>query len=119
MLLFGLGLSDRHAEDEAAVELGVSQIYLAALVQLVHELLVDVVAAAMAKADEIERDWGHELEPLVCFHPRDELLRQLDVAADVVAQTFDPVMADDKPQLERAESTTERDLPITVIDDGS
>src|SRR5579862_3262942 len=39
--------------------------------------------------------------------------------ANVMLQSFDAVMADHEPQLQRAETASELDVPVAVVDDRS
>ena len=53
VLRFGGGLADAEAQSEFSVELGMREVEVAALVESIHQGLVDGVTAAMAEADEI------------------------------------------------------------------
>src|SRR5215469_1434618 len=111
-----MGLSDAHAKDKVVVQASVGQVHRTALVYAVEDLLVDLVAAAMAEANQVQRGGGRQLEVFVGLHPRGKFLGQLNVAPDVMLQAFDSVMANHEPEFQRAESPSELDVPIAVID---
>ncbi len=58
-----------------------------------------------------------EFEAVVFSYPARKFLRQFDVAADMVLQTLNAVMANHKPQFERTKAAAQRDLPVAIIDD--
>jgi len=89
VLQFGGSLADAEAERELAIEFRVRQIEIAALVEAIHNGLIDRVAAAMAKTDKIQRRGRSDLKLFVFADPGGELLREFDVAADVTLQTFE------------------------------
>src|SRR5690348_12570884 len=101
---FGMSLADAHAEGEFAREFGVGDVELAAAIHGVENALIDCVAGAVAEADEIQRGGSGQFEILVGLHPRGELLGEFDVAANVELQALDAVVANHKPQLERAKA---------------
>src|SRR5579863_9287574 len=84
---------------------------------LIHDGLIGGVCAFVAKTDQVQRHGRSKLKFIVVAHPAGELLREFDVTADVVLQTFYSVVADHKPQLYRAETTAELDMPVAVVDD--
>lgn len=51
----GSGLADAEAQGEFAVQLGVREVKITAVVEAIHEGLVGGVAGAMAEADKIQR----------------------------------------------------------------
>ena len=68
-------------------------------------------------ADEAEAARAGDLEAVVGADERFEERGQSHVLADVGAEAFDAVVAEDEPEFEGAEAASERDLPIAVIDD--
>lgn len=94
---FGGGLANAEAKSEFSVELGVREEEIAALIETIHEGLVDSVAGAMAETDEIQRSGRGEFKLFIFTDPGSELLGEFDVAADVMLQTFDAVVANHKP----------------------
>src|SRR5579859_742554 len=98
---FGGGLANAEAERELVVQFGVREVEVAVLIEAFHDGLIDSVAGAMAKAHKIQRHWRGEFELTIVLaivaHPGCELLREFDVAADVMLQTFDAVVANHKP----------------------
>ena len=91
------GLADAEAQSEFFVQLGVRKVEIATLVEAIHDGLVERVAGTMAKTDEIQRRRRGEFKLCVVAHPRCELLREFDVAADVMLQAFDSVVANHEP----------------------
>ena len=70
MLPGGVGLSDAEAKHELITQPGVRQIQVATLIQSVHQALVLVVAAAIAKAHQVQWNGSYHLETLVSrTHP--------------------------------------------------
>src|SRR5690349_21423809 len=111
-MLLGRGDSaERHAQRELFIELRVREEHVAGAVQAIEDALVDVVAAAMAEADKIERRIDDQIEVRVLSHPLGELLRDLHMVANVPLQAVDAIVADDEPELERAEAPAQRNLP--------
>lgn len=97
VLQFGGGLADAEAESELAIEFRVRQIQIAALIETIHDGLVDGVATAMAKADKIQGRGCGEFELFVFADPRCKLLREFDVTSNMILQTFDAVVANHEP----------------------
>ena len=62
---------------------------------------------------------GDDLETVAFVNPLSELSSQFNVASDVVSETFDPVVANDEPELQRAEASAKRDLPVSVVNNSS
>ena len=52
------------------------------------------------------------LEAIVVVDEAFEALGQAAVLTDVMLQSFDAVVADDEPQLERTEATAQRNSPV-------
>ena len=119
MSLFGVGLADAEAQGEPVVEPGVGQVEFAAGVEPVEQALVDVVAAPMAEADQVQGRGRGPFEAGIGFDPAGEFLRQLHVATHVVAQSLHAVVADHEPELEGAEAAAQGDVPVAVVDDGA
>jgi hypothetical protein len=65
-----------------------------------------------SEADETHRSGADELEATVTLHETLELLGQGDVLADVLLKLLDTVDAQHEPQLQSAEATSQRDLPV-------
>lgn len=97
VLLFSMSLTYAEAKCESALQSGVGEVEGAGPVKAIHEGLIGVVAGPEPEADQIEGHWSGEFEARVFAYPLRELLREGDVAADVVLQAFDPVVADYKP----------------------
>ena len=93
------------------------QVEFAALVQSLHESFIDLVAAVVSKADETEENGCGDLEVFVFAHPIGELLRELDVTANVVLKPSDAIVADDKPEFECAKTAAELNVPVAIVDD--
>ena len=119
MFRLRVGLADAETQSEFSVELGVGEEEIAAAVETVHDGLIGGVSAFVAEAHKIQRRRSGQFEVFVCRDPLGELLRQLHVAANVVLQAFDAVVADHEPQLQRAEAAAELDVPVAVVDDRS
>jgi hypothetical protein len=112
----GVGLADAQTQRQFSIQLGVREKEIAAAIQPIHDGLIRRVSGFVAEADQVQRGGGSEFEVLVVAHPASELLRQFDVAADVVLQAFHAVVANNKPELKRAETAAELDVPIAIID---
>ncbi len=115
----GVGLGDGHAQNKASVQLGVRQVKVPATVQGIHQPLIEVIASFQAEADEIERRRDNEFKTMVLSYPFRKFLSEPHVLANVELQAFDPVVAKHKPQLERAETTSEGHMPVAVVDDST
>src|SRR5262249_15394969 len=112
MFRLGVGLSDAEAQHEAIRQACVRQVQLTALVQIIHQTLILFIAAAITKTNKIQRRRHHNFKTLIGLHPASELLSELHVISDMVLQTFDSVMANHKPQLQRSKAPSEWDLPV-------
>ena len=106
MLLFCVCLTDAETQSEFSAEFGVGEEEITTAVEAIHDGLIGGVSGFVAKANQIQRDGSREFEIFVLAHPVGELLRQFYVAANVVLQAFDAVMADHEPELERAEAAS-------------
>ena len=93
MFQLGAGLADAQAENKAAIQFGVGEEDSAAFVESIHDLLVQVIAAPVAKADQVERGRGNDIEMFIGCNPANHLPGQFDVPADMVLQAFDTVIA--------------------------
>ncbi len=95
------------------------QIKVTAAVEPVHQTLIALISTFVAEADEIQRHRRGQFEAVVILDPSGELLRQRDVLTDVMLQPLYPIMPDDEPQLERAETPSQRNLPVAIVDHGT
>ena len=77
------------------------------------------VPFAVCEADERQMDGRDTLQRRLVVHPLCEVGRKTDVLRDVMSNPAHAVVAEDPPKLERAETTTERDVPVAVVDDGT
>src|SRR5882757_7974519 len=93
------------------------QIELTAGIQLVHELQIAVVIRAQPEADKAEWVGRGDLETVVGGDPTGEFLRQRDVRTNMVPQPGNPIAADDRPELEGAESPAQLDMPVPIVHD--
>ena len=110
MASLSVGLANAKSKSEFAIELGVSQVEVAAAIQPLHQeligmilvrvILVRTIYRAQPEADEVELSGRGEFEARIPAHPVGELLGQTHMLANVVLQAFDPVMPDHKPKLE-------------------
>jgi hypothetical protein len=66
----------------------------------------------VAQVHERERRGRRVLEARMLAHPLGELARQAQVLRHVVAQAARTVGAEHPPQLERAEASAQRELPV-------
>ena len=71
----------------------------------------------MPEAHQVQRHRRCQFEIFILAHPVRECLSQLHVAAYVMLQAFDAVMADHEPQLQRAETAAELNMPVAIVDD--
>ena len=96
----GVGLTDAQSQREAIVQPGMGEIEIAAAVEAVHQTLIRLVPALVSKTHQIQRDGRGQFETVVILYPLGKVLRQFNMLPDVMLQSFDPVMADHKPQFE-------------------
>src|ERR1700682_6675836 len=75
------------------------------------------ICCTQPEADEVQLGGRGEFEARIVAHPGGELLGQAHVLANVVLQAFDAVMPDYKPELERAKTAPELDVPVAIIND--
>ena len=78
-------------------KLRVGQEEVAARIEPLHQSLIRRIARAQPKADEIEHGGRGQFEARVIPHPSQEFLRQTNVFANVMLQTFNSIMPDHKP----------------------
>src|ERR1700746_2081890 len=95
------------------------EVEVARAVEPVHEGLVGGVASLVAEADQVERHWRGQFEAVILAHPAREFLRQRDMLPDVVLHALAAIVAQNKPQLQRAEAAAKRNMPVAVVDDGA
>src|SRR6267154_340187 len=99
-----VGLADAEAQRQLPIQLCVRKKQIAAAVQPVHDHLIRLVPSFVAEANQVQRDWSSELEVLIVTDPLREFLCQLHVLPNVMLQSFDSIVADHEPQLQRAEA---------------
>ena len=112
----GLRLTDTEARREFSVQYSVSEIDIAGSIEPLENVAVDLVAAAMAETHQVQRRRRRQFEIRRLHHPARELLGEVHVFTDVVLQPLDAIMANDKPQLQRAKTPAEWNMPIAIID---
>ena len=92
-------LPDAQSQHILAAQFGVRQVKITALVEVFQQALVDFVSTGMAEANQVKGCRCDDLEAWVGFDPAGKFLSHGYMAPDVMAQTFDAVVADDEPQL--------------------
>src|SRR6266851_4276061 len=112
--LSGISLADAQAQRDPVVEPGMRQIKIAAAVERVHQALVGLVAALQSEANQIQWSRRGQFKAIVLVHPGGKLLRQPHMLAHMKLQPFNPVMTQHKPQLERAKTPSQWDLPVAI-----
>jgi len=115
----GVCLTHAQSQRKAVVQSRVRQIQIAALVQAIQQRLVHRIASAVAETDQVQRSGRGQLELIVVTNPGRELLGQLDMAPYVVAQTLNSIVANDKPKLQRTEAAPQRDVPVSIVNNGA
>lgn len=68
-----------------------------------------------SEANQSQDNFGDDLEARVGQNQRLELVRLSDVLSNVLLQILDPVEPQHEPDLQRAESTAEWDLPMLQL----
>ena len=116
MAKLGVCLPNTKPQGESIVHAGMRQVKITTPVETIHELAVELVSSAMTKTNQIQRREHSQFKTLVLFNPGRKLLCQLDMSADMMPQSLHPVMSDDKPELQRTETASERNLPVAVVD---
>ena len=81
---------------------------MAASIRTFDDRFVVLVGAVVAKADERKVPRGAQLPSRLLANPAFEQLREPNAVADARLQAFAPVAAEDRPELERAETPSER-----------
>ena len=97
-------LTDTKAQGESIVHAGLCKVKIAAPVELIHELLVELIASAVTKTNQIQRRFHGKLKVIVLFNPASKLLGQFDMAPDMMLQTLNSIVTDDEPKLQRSEA---------------
>ena len=77
-----------------------------------QKLLVQLAGAEQPEADQADLDVVHQPEPGVSLHLGLELPGQPAVVPHVLLQAGHPEVPDDKPELQGAESSAERNAPV-------
>src|ERR1039458_3261392 len=108
MPLRRLVIPDGQMEIEFSIQHGIRQKYVARGVDLIENPLVVFIAALEAEIHNREMHRRGELESAVGLHLRLEPMREAHMFADQVRQTFMPVRSHYEPQLQGAESATQR-----------
>src|ERR1700678_536861 len=75
-----------------------------------------MISGAQPETNKIELRRSSKLEARILLNPAGKLLGQAHMLANVVLQTFDPVMPDYKPKLKRTKTAAELDVPVAIID---
>ena len=117
MRLVCIGAADGHPQEHHAVNLGVCEIQLPAVIDPLQQALVEVVRVEVTKADEIEGHREAQLEIGMGGHPARKLHRQRHMTAHQGLQALKSEPPQDEPQLERPKSSPQRYLPVPVVDD--
>src|SRR6266511_2337831 len=104
----GALVPDGQAEDVPPVQARVRDEELAARVHALEDGLVLLVRALTPETDDREGSRRTQLPPRFACDPALEQLGQSDRLPDSGLQAFAAVAAEDGPELERAEATTER-----------
>ena len=65
----GVGLPHTKAQHETIAESRVGEVEIATAIQVVHQPLILVVAAAIAEADQIQGSGGYDFKARVLLHP--------------------------------------------------
>src|SRR5260370_6226510 len=134
MASLSVGWTDAESSGELAIELGMREVEVAAAIQSLHQeligmilvrmilvrtILVRTICRAQPEADEVELRGRGEFEARILAHPGGELLGETHMLANMVLQSFDPVIADDEPKLECAKAAPELDVPVAIINDSA
>ena len=102
-------------EREPCAEVGQEEPAFA--VEALEQAPVELVPRPMGEAHQVQRRRRDELEIGRGGEPGGELAGEFDMAAEVILQALDAVVADDEPELEGAEPAAQRHLPVAIIDD--
>lgn len=117
----GLGESrtNRHTQEVRIVDLRWHQMNLATSVDALEQCLVQLVGSLQSKASQSHLNSAEDLEAFIRNAQGFELLGEGAVATDVGLDVLNSVQPEHEPQLEGTETTTQRDLPVTVVRSGS
>ena len=69
MAALGIRLADAEAKYQPVIEPGVGKKQLARTIDAIHDLLVDLIPASMAEADQVQRRLDRQLETLIRLDP--------------------------------------------------
>ena len=116
MAPLGVGPADRHPQNRVIVETRGAEVCSPRGVDPLKEFLVERVVTSVTETNEIQLRRGRELESIVRDNPPSEFLREVHAFTDVLLEAGHTERSDHKPQLERAEPTSQRNLPITIVD---
>ena len=116
MYLSGLCAADADSEDAFSLDGGDGHRHLAILIELLRHLVGDFIAIDVCHADQVDGALVSELPAGIGLDLLLEPFGPLQMLGDQSPQTIDPVVADDKPQLEGTEAPTQRDVPVAVVD---
>src|SRR5262249_59337702 len=111
------GVAELKPEDLAHVESRVREEDLACSVDALQQRLVRLVAPGEAETDERERSRRGELPAGLVPHPPLEERGKADRLADALLQPAPAVATQHRPELERAETATQRDRVLAQADD--
>ena len=74
MARLSVGLADAQAQRQLAIEFGMRQEKISALIQPVHDGLIGCITCLVAEAHEIQRNWRCQFEAIVVADPFCEIL---------------------------------------------
>jgi hypothetical protein len=116
--------ADADADDRPTVQHGAGEERLPAGVHRCQERFGGGVGGGRVvvrhpDAGEVELRRSGELEAGVGLDPRDQIVREREVLTDHRLPGRQAFGADGEPQLQGAEPTSERDLPVAVVDGGT
>jgi hypothetical protein len=92
-----IGLADAKSQRQFVIELGMREVEVPAAIQTFQQLLIRSVSCPQPKANEIELMWGGKFEARIFTHPFGELLRQSNVLANMMLQSFNAIMPEHEP----------------------
>src|SRR5579863_192652 len=70
----------------------------------------------MTEAHKVQRRRGGQFKTLIVVDPLQKLLCEADVPPHVELQSFDAVVANDEPQLQRTKAAAQRNVPVAIIE---
>ena len=112
-----IGLADAKSQRKFVIELGMREVEVPAAIQTFQQLLIRSVSCPQPEANEIELMWGGKFKARIFTHPFGELLRQSNVLANVMLQSFNAIMPEHEPKLERPEPPPKLNVPVAIIND--